>query len=693
MAYAEYHADRPPERAVIVQTRWDERELIAQVPGFNWHGRDTEKYWAGPISWSSYVILGAIFGNNLTIGPELADWVKNDYETRVYPSMMLRGLTGWPAQWSRDGWPARMTGETGELFDFQDVDVLWLAVARSAALCNDMGTGKTVSMLALLKLLSQLHTTIPNGILPMVLVCPNGVKRHWFNRFPEWFPQANPYIVPNTGPVGRQKLLDQAREDPNAVVIINIEAVRLVSRLTGYGSIALKRCKVCDPRGGIETHVMGKEFLPLLDKNKNPVLDAGGVVVVSKDRKPLLNVDGTPVMKPLPASSCEVHPKPFQDFPFKMAVIDEAHRIRNPMSKSTRAVWATFENPSISRRIALTGTPLAQNMGDLWAVMHAVEPQEYPGKSKWLDRYALMTWDSGGGMNIAGVRPDRRDELFTILDPRFRRMPIDVVLPQLPPFVREIREVELTGTQLRQYREMEKGLVTRTESGELFVAVNHLVKQTRLQQLATGSVDIEKSDPDDVLTWKIKIRDPSPKVDELEIILDELGGAQCAVGVEHLPLVEMVCKRLDKLGITYGVISGQISELDRDRAVDALGTGRIRVLVFTLGAGGEGIDMSATNTLIRLQRSWKTIPNIQSERRIRRIGAERHSVLRIIDVVTVDTVEVDQLERLYVKLERIEEINRDRATRIAAGMSTADLDLELSHIESGRLDDPIGGGT
>lgn len=405
MAYVEYHPERRPEQALVVQSRWDEKDIISQVPGFNWHGRDTEKFWAGPISWASYVVLSQVFANDLQLGPQFTDWVKNDYETRVYPSMSLRGLLGWPETWPRDGWPERVSGETHELFDFQDVDALWLATAQDAALCNDMGTGKTVSLLAALKLLSKLHGTVPEGILPLVLICPNGVKRHWEKRVPEWFPQATPYIVPNTGPVGRAKLLDKAKNDPTAFVICNIEAVRLVSRLTGYGNVALKRCKVCDPRGGIETPVMTKQ----VDDDGNVVLgDDGKPVMV-----PVLDENGEPVMKPLPPSSCEVHPKPFQGFGFRMAVIDEAHRIRNPTSKSTRAVWATFHDPSVQRHVALTGTPIAQNMGDLWAIMHAVAPLEYPAKSKYIDRYALMTWDVGGGMNIAGVRPDRRDELFT----------------------------------------------------------------------------------------------------------------------------------------------------------------------------------------------------------------------------------------------------------------------------------------
>jgi SNF2 family DNA or RNA helicase len=512
--------------------------------------------------------------------------------------------------------------------------------AGGALLANDMGTGKTISTYAVLRMLNDMHTTI-GGVLPALVISPNGVKQHWAKRTPTWFPDATPYIVPNTGPVKRKQLLNEARDDSNAIVFCNIEAMRLLSRLAPYGSIALARCRECDPK------------------------------------------HGDPALK---TSRCEVHRKEFNGFGFRTVVIDEAHRVRNATSKSTRAVWSVCHDPSVERRIALTGTSIAQHVGDLWSVMHAIAPLDYPVKSKWMDRVALFAWDAMGGMEVVGVRPDRRDEFFSVLDPRYRRMPIDVVLPQLPPFVREVREVELPAAQLRMYNDIKKKLTTRTESGELFIVPNQLTKSVRLQQLAASSVEIEKPDEDDILTWKVTLKEPSPKLDELMAVLEELGDEPCAIGSEHLQLINLAAARLDKADIRYGLIAGPVSTFDRERALDDLGTGRIRVLLFTLAAGGEGIDMSAVSVLIRLQRSWQLIPNIQSERRIRRIGSEKHNVLRVIDIITAGTVEVDQIERLNEKLQRLEEVNRDRETRRAAGMTTEELDQEEMHIMSSRLD-------
>lgn len=435
----------------------------------------------------------------------------------------------------------------------------------------------------------------------------------------------------------------EAANTRNAVVITNIESVRLFSRLASYGSVRLKRCRDCDPKFG----------------------DEG-----------------------LSSSRCDVHAKELNAFDFKVVVLDEAHRVKDPKAQQTRAIWYVMHQASVRYRWALTGTPIANHPGDLWSILHAVAPDEYPTKSKWLDRYALMAWNSFGGMDIVGIRPDTRDEFFRQLDPRFRRVLKAVVLPQLPPKVRSTRYVEMSTAQARMYRDLESRLITRTPDGQLLIASTQLAAHTRLLQLSSSSVKVEKPDPDDVTSWQVTLVEPSPKLDALEEILDERGvlspsydGPPVLVAAEHKQLINLAARRLDKLGVRYALVTGDVSPYDRQKALDALRARTIRVLLFTNKAGGVGMDMSASDTLVNIQRSYSLVDERQKEDRNHRIGSEIHECVNIIDVVTRDSVEERQIKTLHEKLERLEEITRDRAALLAADPHAVTAELDAAEAE------------
>jgi SNF2 family DNA or RNA helicase len=484
---------------------------------------------------------------------------------------------------------------------------------------------------------------INHGALPALVIAPNSVKQHWANKTPEWAPTAVPYVVEGNV-TQRRKVLTEAKKDPNALVIINIEALRQFSRLAPYGSVRLKRCQTCDSRGGED----------------------------------------------IKAASCEVHPKELNGFGFKTVICDEAHRCKDPKSKQTRAWWAIAHDPSVTRRWAMTGTPIAQHVGDLWSIMHGVAPYDFPIKSKFIERYALTSWNAFGGLDIVGVKPDTRHELYAILDPHFRRMTKSLVLPQLPKKIRETRYVEMSPAQRKMYKEMARDLLTTTPDGQLLITPNQLSAQIRLSQMAAASIHIEKPDEDDPTTWVWTLKNPSPKLDEFEKVLEDLGDAPCVVCAEHKQLINLAAERLEKLKVPYALITGDISQFDRARALQFLNERKIKALLFTAKAGGTGLDMSAADTIIMLQRPWSMVDNLQAEDRVHRIGSEIHEAIRVIDIVMIDSIEETQIERFYVKQARMEEITRDRDRLRAAGIDTSMLDAELDKIMKSDLGTPVG---
>jgi SNF2 family DNA or RNA helicase len=305
-----------------------------------------------------------------------------------------------------------------------------------------------------------------------------------------------------------------------------------------------------------------------------------------------------------------------------------------------------------------------------------VAPLEFPRKTAFIDRFCLTGFNTWGGMQILGLRPDTKEEFFSILHPRYRRMTKALVLPQLPEKRRTVRHAEMTPKQAKMYKELATTLATETEDGELLIAANNLSAQVRLLQLAAAEVDITKPDEDDPTTWEVRLKEPCPRLDVLEEIIEELDGAQFAVCSEHLQLLELAADRLRKLEIRFGMIAGPVSEVERDRARKGLESGEIQAVLFVMKAGGVGLNLTAAGTLIRIQRSWSLVDNKQAEDRVHRIGSERHDSVHIIDIIAPNTVEVRQVERLYLKLAQLDEINQDRARLQRAGIDTSDIDAE-----------------
>lgn len=78
-------------RPVIgVKTEWTDRELVKQVPSCTWDV--TAKIWTAPLSWAACLQLRGIFGERLTVGPNLAEWSQREFAERIGPAMTLRDM-------------------------------------------------------------------------------------------------------------------------------------------------------------------------------------------------------------------------------------------------------------------------------------------------------------------------------------------------------------------------------------------------------------------------------------------------------------------------------------------------------------------------------------------------------------------------------------------------------------------------
>lgn len=594
------HLSRRGDDGLTIKSEFVDRYLIRELPGCTYHKpSDT---WRAPLVWGALVALRGAFGENLTMDQDVLDWSWHEYRERVGPSMFWRGEHG-------ETLPVVEVDNKvyDGLFPFQKACVRYLASAKQAIFADPMGAGKTVQTIRAIKLLKGMNEDtlgVVDNPLPILVVCPNTIKMVWQDEFARWWPELKVAVVSGTVTQRRKALAE-----PADVYVINYEGLRAHSKLGKYGTLAQKKCVVCEPG--------------LTDEKKHP------------------------------QHRCEHCPKELNDMDFGTVIVDEAHRIKDPKAKQTRAAWAVAHQASF--RYALTGTPICDNPGDLWSLGHCISPEEYPTRTKFLDRYTQVSVNFFGGTDILGLKLENKKEFFKILDPRFRRLPLEVILPQLPPVIRQTRRLEMGVKQAKSYREMRDYMAARFDE-EILTAPNPLTKMMRLMQLASASATVEVID-DEV---KVTLADPSNKVDALIDLLDETGNEPMVVMSASKQLVNLAAQRLEKHGITFGCITGDVDTLQRQGVVHSFQNGDIRVMLGTCQAAGEGITLTKANRFVWLSRHWSASMNEQAERRILRIGSEVHDHIEYIDLISAGTVEEYQRDVLDGKLERLEEIVRDR---------------------------------
>lgn len=489
-----------------------------------------------------------------------------------------------------------------DLFPHQRAGVAFLATAKKALLADEPGLGKTAQAIRALKKLQE----DGQEVFPALIVCPNTLKKNWKREFGKWWPDVKVTVI--KGSAGQRR--KQFEEDTD-VFVINWESLRSHSKLSSYGSIALARCPEC---GGHD------------DK-------------VSENR-------------------CEVHARELNAIDFKSVVADEIHRSKEPKSKQTRALWAASGDAKI--RFALTGTPIANNVLDMWAILHWLSPDEWPSKTRWIDRMINTMLNAFGGMMVLGVKPHMEQEFYAAINPRMRRMLKAKVLPWLPEMMFERRDVEMSTKQKKAYEQMRDLMIAELEGGDAITAPSALTQTIRLLQFASSYAEMSVNET----TGEIRavLASPSCKVDAVmdDIENGDFGNDSVAVCAVSRQLIDLLSAEMTAKKIPHGLITGAQNEDERQQAIDDFQSGRTKWILFTAQAGGVGVTLTAARRLIMLQRPWSLVDHKQALDRVHRIGSEIHDSIIVTDYVTEGTIEERVIQVLETKADNFEQIVRDK---------------------------------
>lgn len=583
---------------IWVQASFAENSLVRQVPGMRFHkGKDM---WHVPATWATCLTMRAVYGPVLKLGPKLIEWgqaeaAREDALLQLGDAMAPVAYTG--------------VKHDDRLFGYQKAGVDFLHTAGRAILADEPGLGKTAQSILAVKALHEKG----EEVFPLLVVCPNSLKKNWERELEIWWPEvfkaSGAAVVVDGNATARRKALGAG----GTADIINWEAVRLHSRTAGYGSIRLRACSAC---GGID--------------NPRPDEDYKAAV---------------------PEAKCERHPRELNKKGYRTVIVDEAHRGKTPDAKQTRAVWAVLDGATY--RFMLTGTPIEDNVGDMWSLLHGLDPDAFPVNSKFLDTFATTRLNFFGGFEVLGLNPQRADVFRRILASYMRRTPKALALPELPEKMPpQYRYVKLKPQQAKQYKQMKEGMLTLLDDDTPLTADSAVTQFARLRQFAaaTGSYDKE--------TGTVSLSEPSSKIDDLvELLHDEQ--RPIVVAAESLKLINLAGKRLEAEKFKVGYITGDQSIDERDVSVRDFQEGKLDVVLVN-GAGAEGITLTRADTLVFLERFSSNTKNKQMEDRIHRIGAEGHESIRIIIILAEGTIETNREYNLWEKTERAEEIIQDK---------------------------------
>ncbi len=299
-------------------------------------------------------------------------------------------------------------------------------------------------------------------------------------------------------------------------------------------------------------------------------------------------------------------------------LLDEAQQAKNRQSK----VYQCARRLPAPVKIAITGTPLENNLMELWSLLSITAPGLFPGPDRFRDYYGRPVERQGDSERLAQLQ--RR------IKPLVRRRTKEQVAADLPVKQEQVLEVELHPqhrkvyqTRLQRERQKVLGLIGDMNSNR-FTIFRSL---TLLRQLSLHAGLIDQAHASLA----------SAKIDALLEKLDEVTGTghRALVFSQFTGFLSKVRERLETEGTPYCYLDG--STRDRAAVIQRFKDGAAPVFLISLKAGGFGLNLTEADYCFLLDPWWNPATEAQAVDRAHRIGQTRK--VMVYRLVAKDTIE------------------------------------------------------
>jgi SNF2 family DNA or RNA helicase len=335
-------------------------------------------------------------------------------------------------------------------------------------------------------------------------------------------------------------------------------------------------------------------------------------------------------------------------------LLDEAQDVKNPATKRARAL----RRLPARRKLAMTGTPIENRLGELWAIMDIVNPGLL-GSRDWFDRTFARPIEAFGNNEAL-------ERLRSIVQPFILRRPKDSpeVELELPPITIAKDYCLLTVEQASLYRATVDRWMTRVEAHEDRFGRRGavLAMLSQLKQVCNH--------PEMLVATGRPLDGRSGKLDRLLELLEQVPHGDKALVFTQYPGFDRLVPHLEQqLGKSVGFFHGRLNARQREELLASFATEEgPSVLVISIRAGGRGLNLPAANHVIHFDRWWNPAVEQQATDRAHRFGQRKHVFVH--SLISTGTLEE--------RIDQLLDSKRELAASVIAGRSEdwlGDLDL------------------
>jgi chromodomain-helicase-DNA-binding protein 7 len=380
----------------------------------------------------------------------------------------------------------------------------------------------------------------------------------------------------------------------------------------------------------------------------------------------------------------------FSEIKWRSCIIDEAHRLKN---KNCR-LMESLRYMNIEHKVLLTGTPLQNNVEELFSLLNFLEPEQFSSSQEFMLEFGDLKTDT------------QVNKLQAILKPMMLRRLKEDVEKNLAPKEETIVEVELTNTQKKFYRAilernfefLYKG-TTSSNMPNLMNTMMELRKCCNHPYLINGA---EEQIINEYLESNKQSREPvSPDSASLKamiqasgklVLVDKLlsklkaNGHRVLIFSQMIRVLDILEDYLIQMRFTYERLDGRIRGEARQEAIDRYSkpdSDRFAFLLCTR-AGGLGINLTAADTVIIFDSDWNPQNDLQAQARVHRIGQKKS--VKIYRLITRNTYEREMFDKASLKLGLDKAVlqsmrNEDKFNNKGAQAQAAQNSLQLSKKE------------
>ena len=333
-----------------------------------------------------------------------------------------------------------------------------------------------------------------------------------------------------------------------------------------------------------------------------------------------------------------------KDFTFDICILDEAQFIKNMHAKKTNAV----KQINALHTIALTGTPIENNIYDLWSIFDFLMPHYLLDYDDFKDSF------------------ESDDEYYKIVKdkvaPFILRRRKEDVLKDLPEKYEVIITTEMSVEQRKLYDAYRLKAKEELKSGEGSKVMEVLSIITRLRQICV-----------DPSTFVENFEGESGKITMLKEIINNRmkDGHRFLIFSQFVSALNIVKEEIEKMGIKYFMITGDTSAKERLRICNDFNQDEeYKIVLISLKAGGTGLNLVGADVVIHLDPWWNYSAQNQASDRAHRIGQTR--TVEVIKLIAENSIEERVVNLQNEKKELVDKVISNDDSSIK-GLSIKDL--------------------